>query len=178
MSWPTKSDIESLSESITAFYASVQKWAELSEKNLNHPWDQEVKNLLDQQYLDVYEKAVALNLPRPQQGDDMRLWMMEAEGALRARISDIQASLKPTEESTGDENPSVDYSDFRDGPDGELLTASYCRERFGVTGKELGRDPLAKKTRQKHPEGRKGGDFIYRCDAVSLIANRKADNRK
>jgi hypothetical protein len=59
-------------------------------------------------------------------------------------------------------------------PTVEWLTAKFCKDRFNVSGKDLSQDPEAKDTRRKNPEGRHGGDYVYRYDVVTRISNRKS----
>jgi hypothetical protein len=67
--------------------------------------------------------------------------------------------------------PPADYGDYRNGPNGKLLTADECWELFGISNSVLSRsakdDPSI---RIKNPYGR---GFIYRYDVVAQIANRK-----
>lgn len=67
----------------------------------------------------------------------------------------------------------VDWDDYRNGPNGPLLTVVVCKELLNVSGKELSLHEKAKETRKKNPAGR---GFVYRYDVVSLISNRKSDN--
>jgi hypothetical protein len=94
------------------------------------------------------------------------------------RVVLLRHRCKPKAESGEQPAATTDlpdnYADFRDGPSGPLLTAKYCKERFNVSGKDLSLNSAAKKTRLKNPGGRAGGDFVYRYDVVSVIANRKS----
>lgn len=74
-----------------------------------------------------------------------------------------------TKDESGDQP--VDWADFRNGPDGSLLTVAVCKERFGVSGKDLTTDAEAKKHRRKNPAGR---GHVYRYCDVSRISNRKS----
>jgi hypothetical protein len=72
-------------------------------------------------------------------------------------------------------DPPDNYADFRDGPDGLLLTPEVCWERFHVSGPVLSK--AAKKNpdiRRKNPAG--GSSYVYRYDVVCRIANRKGDD--
>lgn len=66
----------------------------------------------------------------------------------------------------------VDWTDYRNGPGGEWLTAEFCLERYGVTYKNLQAHPTAFEYRRRHPEGR---GFVYRQADVASISNRKPD---
>ena len=79
---------------------------------------------------------------------------------------------RPTAETQPTGDALVAWADYRNGPGGEWLTAEFCRERFGVTYKNLQADPSAFDHRRKHPEGR---GFVYRQADVASIANRKPD---
>jgi hypothetical protein len=98
--------------------------------------------------------------------------------ALRAQILDgaevCRAIVKLLRQPAGAPDPPDNYADYRDGPGGPLLTSKYCKERFNVSGKDLSTNKKAKETRRRNPSGRDGGDYVYRYDVISLIANRKA----
>jgi hypothetical protein len=85
-----------------------------------------------------------------------------------------QLPLPPPPAADGTDLPD-NYADFRNGPDGPLLTPAVCWERFRVSNPVLSKE--AKKTpsiRRKNPAG--GSGYVYRYDVVSRIANRKADD--
>jgi hypothetical protein len=65
------------------------------------------------------------------------------------------------------------YADFRNGPDGPLLTAKVCWERFGVSNPVLSKAADKDRSiRRKNPAG--GSGYVYRYDVVARIANRKS----
>jgi hypothetical protein len=61
---------------------------------------------------------------------------------------------------------------------GQLLTTAYCKERFGVTSSDCSKDPEAKRHRRPNPEGRDGGDFVYRYKDVARVSERKDRRRE
>ncbi len=63
------------------------------------------------------------------------------------------------------------WADYRNSPGGPLLTTPECKERFGVSGKDLSTNDEAKATRRDNPDGR---GFVYRYDVVARIAKRKS----
>ena len=94
-------------------------------------------------------------------------------------IAEIELELTKARDNReqGTDSPN-DYADYRNGPNGPLLTPKYCKERFNVSGKDLSTNPEAKRTRLKNPGGRTGGDYVYRYDVVSRIANRKSGDEE
>ena len=79
--------------------------------------------------------------------------------------------MKPAETPAED----VDWADYREGTQGPLLTVTYISERYAIPGSAWSKkgDELAeeaRKTRKKNPEGR---GYVYRCDIVHRMANRK-----
>lgn len=91
------------------------------------------------------------------------------------RWTDDMLAFRTLVEAKGSEqqsaDPPDDWTDFRNGPGGPLLTVAVCKDRFGVSGKDLSTDEEAKKHRRKNPAGR--GDVYRYCD-VSRIFNRKS----
>ncbi len=60
---------------------------------------------------------------------------------------------------------------FRDGKDGPWLTPEYIKDRYRISGSALTREG------KKRPDIRRkrGASYVYRCDVVHLLANRKPD---
>lgn len=112
--------------------------------------------------------------------------MMDKASELRALICSERAKLlwqAPSRpESEGDKqtdditDSTYEWADYR--YEGNWLTPKYCKDRFGVTGKDLSTDSKAKETRRKNPDGRvAGGDYVYRCDVVRDISDRKSRDK-
>jgi len=86
-----------------------------------------------------------------------------------------QLPQPPTPSAADGIDPPDNYADFRIGPDGPLLTAKLCWERFRVSNAVLSREAKKNsKIRRKNPAG--GAGYVYRYDVVSRIANRKPDD--
>jgi hypothetical protein len=90
------------------------------------------------------------------------------KGARAVKLHDEEYAAKDFEPKAIE---AIDWADYRNGPDGELLTAEKCQERFRVSGPELSKNKQAVETRRKNPEGR---GFVYRYDVVSQMSNRKS----
>lgn len=106
-------------------------------------------------------------LPRP-------CWeelVLEGDGRMALDEHRLIADLPAKENADGWNEEEYTY-------EGELLTSGVCKKRFDVTSHDLSSDADAKKFRRRNPEGRQGGDYIYRHKDVSRIADRKDRNRR
>jgi hypothetical protein len=91
----------------------------------------------------------------------------------KAQLS--QLPMPPTPSVADRTDLPDNYADFRNGPDGPLLTPDVCWERFGVSGSVLSREAKNNPAiRRKNPAG--GSGYVYRYDVVCRIANRKRDD--